>query len=216
MNYFYGSFPVVLICLMVFTSSVLAKNIYTSEVPVIKEITPEVIVISELQMPDDYEESYSDMIEGVGEVKEEWVSTSSAIGSVKPKLSNNTFEVLQRVVEAEVTGDEWAGLSYDELLLCKVRVAQVFINRANNPDFTSVSTLYDALTYPGASATLIDGRYYEVEVTDMTIEACNMALDPTTPDYSAGALYFLGGSPTKCRWADSYLFTDEVGHSFFK
>lgn len=220
MNYIYGSISILLISFVLLTSSVIAKTIYDSNDIVIQEILP--VNVKSIKMPDDYEESYNDMIEGISkevitsDVENEDIISTSVVEPVKPKLSTDTIEVLQRVVEAEVTGEEWGDLSREELLLCKVRVAQVFINRANNPDFTTVSTLYDALTYPGASATLIDGRYYEVEVTDMTIEACNMALNPATPDYSAGALYFLGGSSKKCKWADNYLFTDEVGHSFFK
>lgn len=134
-------------------------------------------------------------------------------------IDDKTMEVLIRVVEAEVTGDSFRyrgdELTYEELLLCKIRVAQVFMNRVEDEDsFARIDSLYEALTEENASATFKDGRYYEVEITDISREACKLALLSSTPDYTDGALYFSSGTITN-KYGD-FLFTDDVGHSFFK
>lgn len=133
-------------------------------------------------------------------------------------IDHNTMSILIRVVEAEVTGSSFRykgnDVSYDELLKSKIRVAQVFMNRVENQgEFKNIDSLYEALTYPGATSTFGDGRYYKVEITDITREAVRLALRTDTPDYTNGALFFNTG--TSCKYG-SYLFTDAVGHSFYK
>lgn len=134
-------------------------------------------------------------------------------------VDDETLEILIRVVEAEVTGDSFMykgeKLDYEELLISKIRVAQVFMNRVEDTNsFARIDTLYESLTEKNASSTFNDGRYYEVEITDITREACRLALLSSTPDYTDGALYFSSGT-TKNKYGE-YLFTDDVGHSFFK
>lgn len=135
------------------------------------------------------------------------------------EINNETLEVLTRVVEAEVTGSSYTykgeKLTYDELLQSKIRVAQVFMNRVeDNDSFKFIDDLYESLTYKGASSTFGDGRYYKVEITDITREAVKLALLAETQDYTDGALYFSSGT-TECAYGN-YMFTDDVGHSFFK
>lgn len=139
----------------------------------------------------------------------------------KPRMviDDKTMEILIRVVEAEVTGDSFRyrgdELTYEELLLCKIRVAQVFMNRVEDEEsFARIDSLYESLTEENASATFKDGRYYEVEITEISREACRLALLSSTPDYTDGALYFSSGTTTN-KYGD-FLFTDDVGHSFFK
>jgi len=135
-------------------------------------------------------------------------------------LDDETYNLFCKIVEAEVTGDDikYNGkkVSKDDILLSKVRVAQVFMNRvdSNNEDFKKITTLRESITQKGATSTLIDGRAWDVEVNDFTREAVNIALLASTPDYTDGALFFKSGSDY-CRWGD-YMFTDPVGHHFFK
>ena len=133
-------------------------------------------------------------------------------------IDHNTMSILIRVVEAEVTGSSFRykgnDVNYDELLKSKIRVAQVFMNRVEDQgEFKNITSLYQSLTYPGATSTFGDGRYYKVEITDITREAVRLALRADTPDYTDGALFFNSG--TSCKYG-SYLFTDAVGHSFYK
>lgn len=141
------------------------------------------------------------------------------IPEYRMEIDNETLEVLTRVVEAEVTGSSYTykgeKLTYDELLQSKIRVAQVFMNRVeDNDSFKFIDDLYESLTYKGASSTFGDGRYYKVEITDITREAVKLALLAETQDYTDGALYFSSGT-TECAYGN-YMFTDDVGHSFFK
>lgn len=134
-------------------------------------------------------------------------------------IDDKTYEVLVRVTEAEVTGESFTykgdKVSEEEMLLAKVRVAQVFMNRVEDDSkFSSVDSLYEALTQKNASSTFNDGRYYTVDITDMTKEAVDLALRADTADYTDGALFF-SSNTNHCDYG-SYLFTDDVGHSFFK
>lgn len=135
------------------------------------------------------------------------------------EIDDTTLAVLTRVVEAEVTGEtaSYKGkeVSYEELLISKIRVAQVFMNRVEDQNsFKTTTDLYTALTAKNASSTFGDGRYYTVEITDITREAVRLALLADTPDYTAGALYFSSGT-TSNKYGE-LLFVDAVGHAFFK
>ena len=134
-------------------------------------------------------------------------------------IDNETREILERVVEAEVTGSSYSykgtKLTYDQLLHAKIRVAQVFMNRVDAyREFSKIDTLKESLLYPYATSTISDGRYYKVSVTDITKEAVDLALLNETPDYTDGALYFASGT-TSSPYGD-LLFVDDVGHAFFK
>lgn len=144
------------------------------------------------------------------------------IEEVEPRaiLTPEELEFVQRVVEAEVTGTsyKWNGkyVSEDEMLLAKIRVCQVFLNRADDTSkFARINSLYEAVSEDGASSTVGSGRYLNVEVTDLTRQAVAMALDPSTEDLTDGALFFLSNGAKENPYGD-YLFTDPVGHSFFK
>lgn len=134
--------------------------------------------------------------------------------------TDEQMEFIERVVEAEVTGTtyRYAGKDVDEeeMLLAKIRVCQVFLNRVYDTErFSHITNLYESVTYPGASSTVGSGRYLKVTVTDLTKEAVQIALDPDTDDLTDGALFFLANGATYNKYGD-YLFTDAVGHSFFK
>lgn len=139
---------------------------------------------------------------------------------LRATLTPEELEFVERIVEAEVTGVTYTYkgefVSEEEMLKSKIRVVQVFLNRAEDTErFSHVMTLYDAISESGASSTVASGRYLKVEVTDLTREAVQLALDPNTEDLTDGALFFLANGATYCKYGD-YLFTDSVGHSFFK
>lgn len=128
--------------------------------------------------------------------------------------SEEEYEMLCRLVEAEVTGyDVWVqkGLTHEEIINSKTRVAQVFLNRVESGKF-GVTSLKDAIIQRGATSTRIDGRFWQVSVTDYTIEAVEAALSPYTPDMTRGALYFSSGSGEP--YGGGTIFKDEVGHKF--
>ena len=128
--------------------------------------------------------------------------------------TDEEYNILCRVVEAEVTGYEiWVekGLSHDDIINAKARVAQVFLNRVENQKFDA-NTLKSALLARNATSTLIDGRYYTVSVTEHTREAVDKALSIYTPDMTQGATYFSSGKAN--RPTSHVLFKDSVGHIF--
>ena len=141
----------------------------------------------------------------------------------KPKqrfyIDDETLSLFERIVEAEVTGEQYTHngkkLTYDELLKCKIRVAQVFLTRVETGgSFEVITSVHESLTYPNATSTIKNGRYLKVEVTPMTKEAVRLALLAETPDYTDGALYFASGTTSSPY--GQLLFVDDVGHAFFK
>lgn len=151
--------------------------------------------------------------------KEETNETVEIEPQVVYNMTDEEEEIFLRVVEAEVTGTSYRyngqTVNEDEMLLSKIRVAQVFLNRVfDDTKFSDITTLKDALLQENASSTFKDGRYYTVEVTDLTKEAVRLAMLQSTEDYSKGALFFSSGS-VGCKYGE-YIFTDAVGHSFFK
>lgn len=127
-------------------------------------------------------------------------------------ITEKEFSEFVRVVEAEVTGDYPFGVSYEESYKSKLRVAQVILNRVESSDFPD--TIHGVIFQKNAFTPLLDGRYYSVEISQVTIDACKDALLLTTEDITYGCEFFKSG-PKECKYG-SYVFTDSVGHSFFK
>lgn len=126
------------------------------------------------------------------------------------EASDYEFSIFTQVVEAEVTGS-LDGLSYDEAFACKLHVAQVILNRIESNQFPN--TMEEVVFQDAAFTPVLDGRYWEVTPTEMTIEACKTALLKETEDTVYGALYFISNSD-QCDYGYA-LFTDAVNHTFF-
>lgn len=129
----------------------------------------------------------------------------------KTELSAEDYNVLCRIVQAEAGCEDLRG---------KILVANVVLNRVKDQRFPdSVSEV--VFQYSGDTAQfspVSDGSFYEVCVSNETIEAVNRAL--RGEDYSEGALYFaarrLAGTE-RMRWFDRCLTKLFVygGHEFF-
>ena len=137
--------------------------------------------------------------------------TEHVIVDYRYNITEKEFKEFVRVVEAEVTGDNPFGVDDEDAYESKLRVAQVILNRVESPHFPD--TVHDVIFQKNAFTPLLDGRYYEVEISDITIQACKDALLSTTPDLTDGCEFFSSGTKT-CLYG-SYNFTDAVGHSFF-
>ena len=172
-------------------------------------------IISKYQL-DKIEEAQLKMAELDKSNKEEWFKNYKAIQeeysdwidkdeTIYDYFNQDELELLFRIVETEVRGDTY----FDE----KVNVASVIFNRIEHEDFPM--TLTNVLTeYPQFSS-YISGAYRNVEVTDTTILACEYAFQ--IEDTTNGALWF--DSTNGHSWAErnrEYVFTDNVGHSFYK
>ncbi|WMJ89821.1 cell wall hydrolase [Anaerocolumna sp. MB42-C2] len=128
------------------------------------------------------------------------------------KLSDGDVEILERIVEAEATGEDIKG---------KMLVANVILNRVKDGEFPDsikgVVFQKDGGTYQFSP--IKDNRYWSVKISKDTVKAVDRVRKGE--DYSKGALYFSARSradKNSMRWFDShldYLFR-YGGHEFFK
>ncbi len=127
-------------------------------------------------------------------------------------LSEEDYEVLLRIVEAEAGGEGEKG---------KLLVANVVLNRMNSKDFpdTVKDVVFQRSGQTYQFSPISDGRYYTVEITKETVRAVERALMGV--DYSEGALFFAArksADPERMKWFDEnlvFLFS-YGGHEFFK
>ena len=113
-------------------------------------------------------------------------------------FSAEDIKYLERCVETETFGGTF---------LSKVNVANVIMNRAMD-DERFPSTLKDVVTADGQF------KYSKSTIDPLTIAACEYAA--INADTTQGALYFHSGQKTETFNGATYLFTDEVGHHFYK
>ena len=122
-------------------------------------------------------------------------------------ISEKEYNILLRIVEAEVTGT--CGVSREEAINSKFRVARVIINRVLSPKFPN--TVEGVVFQSKQFSPIGDGRYWQVTPTDLTKEAVDRALLKSVPDDIPGALFF-----TRTMFNREYILTDAVGHNFFR
>lgn len=126
-------------------------------------------------------------------------------------LSDEDYEALLRIVEAEAGGEDETG---------KLLVANVVLNRLNNPGFPD--TVKEVIMQKENGTTqfspVANGRFYQVKISDETKSVVERAL--LGEDVSQGALYFAArkyADPDKMKWFDrnlTFLF-EYGGHEFF-
>lgn len=126
-------------------------------------------------------------------------------------ITNEDYENLLRIVEAEAGGEDRKG---------KILVANVILNRVMDEQFpdTVTGVIFQEEEGVCQFSPVRDGRFYSVKVSDETVEAVNAAL--YGEDQSDGALYFMArayADKEKAAWFDrnlTKLFT-YGGHEFF-
>lgn len=146
------------------------------------------------------------------EEKAEEAKETMNSGVAKISLSSKEIEILQRIVEAEATGEDIKG---------KILVANVIINRVNDSAFPDSveKVVFQKTGGTYQFSPISDKRYYSVSITDETKEAVQRVLQGE--DYSQGALYFSArkrASASNMRWFDNNLkWLFQYGnHEFFK
>lgn len=123
-------------------------------------------------------------------------------------FSDQDYEVLKRIVEAEAGGCDMQG---------RILVANVILNRVRDVEFPS--TITDVVYQRSQFSPVSDGRLNSCSVSEKTVEAVNWAL--SGEDYSQGALFFMNRIRSRSgnvSWFDhhlTYLFQHEK-HEFFK
>lgn len=127
------------------------------------------------------------------------------------EISEEDYEVLLRIVEAEAGGEDIEG---------KMLVAGVVMNRVESDEFpdTIKEVVFQRSEHSVQFSPAYSGRYYTVVVSEETIEAVNRVLEGE--DITGGALYFAArqrADSEKMRWFDenlTFLFA-HGGHEFF-
>ena len=142
------------------------------------------------------------------EAAEKKAAEEKASSTNSSKYSNKEIEILERIVEAEATGED---------VKSKILVANVVLNRVKHKRFPN--SIEGVVFQNKQFSPIRDGRYYSVSVTSSTKEAVERAIEGE--DYSQGALYFAArkrANKKSMRWFDKNL--DNLfaygGHEFFK
>lgn len=129
----------------------------------------------------------------------------------KYEISEEDYQVLLRIVEAEAGGEDTEG---------KMLVAGVALNRVASEDFPDSvkEVVFQRSNGTAQFSPVYSGRYDRVRISEDTVEAVERVL--CGEDLTEGALYFAArkyADTTKMRWFDehlTYLFT-HGGHEFF-
>lgn len=131
-----------------------------------------------------------------GEIKAEPSMSVSSGFSNNTEYSDEDFTAICRVVEAEAHGAD---------LNSKMHIVHVILNRSASPEFPD--SVQDVCNQPGQFVKRND-------VEQSTVDAVNEAV--SSSDTTQGALFFC-----TCRgcWTErnkEFLFTDAVGHDFYR
>lgn len=111
----------------------------------------------------------------------------------------NELNYLYRCVEIEVHGGDF---------MSKAHVAQVVFNRLDDENKVWGETLTEIITRPNQFS---HGNVY---VTEQTKQACAFAFE--MPDFTSGAVAFHSGTKSETFFGREYVFTDSVGHHFYR
>ena len=129
----------------------------------------------------------------------------------KYQLSEQDYDALLRIVEAEAGGEDEDG---------KLLVANVVLNRVNNENFPDTVTEVVMQREQGIAqfSPTVDGRFHSVKVSEDTKAAVERAL--YGEDISQGALYFCArkkADSNKIQWFDQKLtrLFSYGNHEFF-
>lgn len=109
-------------------------------------------------------------------------STAISLASSAKMMTDNDYENLLRIVEAEAGSEDLKG---------RIMVANVIMNRVKHEEFPDNITdvIYEYKNGVPQFSPVYDGRIDEVTVSDLTREAVKQTLEGV--DYSEGALFFI-------------------------
>jgi N-acetylmuramoyl-L-alanine amidase len=127
-------------------------------------------------------------------------------------ISKNEVSMLERIVEAEASGEDAVG---------KILVVNVIFNRIVDDEFpdTVEEVIFQKSHGDYQFSPVESGRYWDVKISKATKKAVQRALEGE--DYSKGALYFVARKRTSSesvRWFDENLkwLFKHGGHEFYK
>ena len=131
-----------------------------------------------------------------------------------PDENSEEYQMMLKLVEAEVTGDHRdykKSVTDEEVLLSKVRVARVILNRWASPEWPN--TLKGVMKQKHQFTPFSDGRYYDMRPTDLTRKAIEMAFDSRVTTEADSAYYFRMGNGN---WRSSNcIYRDAIGVGYY-
>lgn len=121
--------------------------------------------------------------------------------------SDKDLELMAYLIEAETTGQNFES---------KCNVANVIWNRleSDSTDFKYMDTIKKVIYQKSQFSPVTDGKLWENKPTQETLDAIDYSF--IIKDTTNGATYFHSG---KSNWHKNnleYIFTDDVGHKFYK
>ena len=187
----------------------------TEEPDVYNVITAEVVSVPLADIDNTLTESPIPVIQVNTLTKEKEKPKTEKAKAVTVNQQDTEFQIFCRIVEAEVTGGaqsaSYYGLTAEQFKACKRHVADVILNRVRNPKFGN--TIEEVVFKTNQFEPVSTGRYYNVTVTDLTVQACTESLQGS--DTTNGALYFRSDGKAFSGKTET-IPEDEVGHRFFK
>ena len=133
---------------------------------------------------------------------------------VIPDENSEEYQMMLKLVEAEVTGDHRdykKSVTDEEVLMSKVRVARVILNRWASPEWPN--TLKGVMKQKHQFTPFSDGRYYDMRPTDLTRKAIEMAFDSRVTTEADSAYYFRMGNGN---WKSSNcIYRDAIGVGYY-
>jgi N-acetylmuramoyl-L-alanine amidase len=142
----------------------------------------------------------------------ESLSSNKNADTVRYDLTNEEVDMLERIVEAEASGEDMVG---------KILIANVIFNRMADDDFpdTVEKVIFQKTDGEYQFSPISDERFWSVNVSDETEKAVQRALKGE--DFSKGALYFMSrenARESSARWFDQELkwLFKHGGHEFYK
>jgi len=155
----------------------------------------EMMQLTNLLMTDPVQ--YMDEYNKIYEIYNPYLDNPKTIYDV---YSEEDIRYFQRCVETETHGCQ--------IFLDKVHVADVILNRVKDDSDRFPYTIKEVVTAPGQFA------YGKTAIDPLTVAACEYAFN--NADTVNGAFYFHSGKKTETFNGATYLFTDEIGHHFYR
>lgn len=122
-------------------------------------------------------------------------------------LTDEEWKCLYRVARAEAGARSKEG---------QKNVVYVVLNRMYSDKFKE-DTIQEVVHAKGQFSVVSNGSYYKVEISDFTKENVKEAYyDYIEGESAEGALFFKSGKKTNTFNKAAWIFTDEVGHHFYK
>lgn len=148
-------------------------------------------------------------LEVVATELQEYKNRAAKYFSNNYEIQDFELEMLYKIVESECTAGDTSS---------KINATHVIFNRVMHDQFPD--TIKSVIFQRNAFSPINDGRYFDIEVTQNTIDAVNAALNGL--DTTEGSTFFMvpnHSEPKNVAWFNNkleFVFVDSLGHNFYR